>query len=323
VRSARLLSLLLLLQARERVSAPEVAAELEVSVRTVYRDDEALGAAGVPVYTEQGRGGGIRLVPGYRTDVTGLTAAESRALVALTGRAIPDDLGLGAALATAVHKLVAAVPASHRESAVRARQRVLVDHEGWYRTRVPVVHLPAVQEAVWADRRIRVRYRHGDGRSGAYLLDPWGLVVKAGVWYLVAAHRRRARLFRVDRIDALTLTGAASRRPPDLDLEAEWARLRADVERAREAVRVRVRTRADFVDFLLRVTSGQRTAVPVRRGEPDGGGLVEVDLHFRAEGAASGALVGLGAAVEVLAPATVRAAVISTARDVVALYQRS
>ena len=117
MRSDRLLSLLLILQARGRVTAPAVATELEVSVRTVYRDVEALSAAGVPVWTEQGRGGGIALMPGYRTDMTGLTAEESRALVALTGRAVPDDLGMGSALAAAVHKLVAAVPASHRAAA--------------------------------------------------------------------------------------------------------------------------------------------------------------------------------------------------------------
>ena len=187
MRSDRLLSLLLILQARGRVTAPAVATDLEVSVRTVYRDVEALSAAGVPVWTEQGRGGGIALMPGYRTDMTGLTAEESRALVALTGRAVPDDLGMGSALAAAVHKLVAAVPASHRAAAEQARDRVLVDHAGWYRHDTEAPQLPVIQEAVWDDRRLRVRYRHGDGETADYLLDPYGLVVKAGVWYLVAA----------------------------------------------------------------------------------------------------------------------------------------
>ena len=172
-------------------------------------------------------------MPGYRTDMTGLTAAESRALVALTGRAVPEDLGMGSALASAVHKLVAAVPASHRAAAEQARDRVLVDHAGWYRRGTATPHLPAVQEAVWSDRRLRVRYRHGDGEAAGYVLDPYGLVVKAGVWYLVAAHRGRTRLFRVDRLLAAEVVEAAARRPDGLDLAAEWDRLRADVERPR------------------------------------------------------------------------------------------
>src|SRR3954468_3080836 len=271
MRSDRLLSLLLLLQARGRVTAPEVAAELEVSVRTVYRDVEALSAAGVPVWTEQGRGGGIALMPGYRTDMTGLTAEESRALVALTGRAVPDDLGMGSALAAAVHKLVAAVPASHRPAAEQARQRVLVDHGGWYRQKAPAPYLAAVQEAVWTDRRLRVRYRHGDGDVAGYLLDPYGLVVKAGVWYLVAAHRGASRLFRVDRLLAAEVVDAAARRPEPFDLAAEWARLRADVERPRETVAVRVRARGAVVPMLLRVTRGQR-AVGEEGADTDGEG---------------------------------------------------
>jgi predicted DNA-binding transcriptional regulator YafY len=328
MRSDRLLSLLLILQARGRVTAPAVATELEVSVRTVYRDVEALSAAGVPVWTEQGRGGGIALMPGYRTDMTGLTAEESRALVALTGRAVPDDLGMGSALAAAVHKLVAAVPASHRPAAEQARQRVLVDHAGWYRQSTPAPHLAAVQEAVWTDRRLRVRYRHGDGDAAGYLLDPYGLVVKAGVWYLVAAHRGASRLFRVDRLLAAEVVDAAARRPEPLDLAAEWARLRADVERPRETVAVRVRAREEVVPMLLRVTRGQRAvgeegADADGEGDalqPTGDGWRALTLTFRAPGAAVGALLGFGGDVEVLAPPDVRSRLVETARAALARH---
>lgn len=329
MRSDRLLSLLLLLQARGRVTAPEVARELEVSVRTVYRDVEALGAAGVPVWTTQGRDGGIHLMPGYRTDVTGLTAAESRALVAMTGRAVPDDLGLGSALASAVHKLVAAVPASHRQAARDARERVLVDHGGWYRPAAGADaerhrHLPAVQQAVWDDRRLRLRYRHGDGRTGRYLVDPWGLVLKAGTWYLVAAHRGRPRLFRVDRVRDVVLTAEAAHRPADLDLEALWTRLRADVERPRDAVTVRAVVRDDVRGLLLRVTATQRTDAPVVEvtDVPSPAGAAVLDLEFRARGAARAFLGAFGAAVEVLSPAALRDDLARTAAEVVALYAR-
>jgi predicted DNA-binding transcriptional regulator YafY len=326
MRSDRLLSLLLILQARGRVTAPAVAAELEVSVRTVYRDVGSLSAAGVPVWTEQGRGGGIALMPGYRTDMTGLTAQESRALVALTGRAVPDDLGMGSALASAVHKLVAAVPASHRAAAEQARDRVLVDHAGWYRQGTQAPHLTVAQEAVWSDRRLRVRYRHGDGEAARYLLDPYGLVVKAGVWYLVAAHRGRSRLFRVDRLLAAEVVDAPVRRPPDLDLAAEWARLRADVERPRERVAVRIRVREERVPIVLRVSRGQRAADDdAEASEADGDpcdleGWRTLTLAFRAPGAAVASLLGFGGDVEVLAPPDVRALLVETARAALARY---
>lgn len=350
MRSDRLVSLLLLLQARGRITAPWAAAELEVSVRTVYRDVEALSAAGVPVWTEQGRGGGIALMPGYRTDLTGLTLAESRALVALTGRAVPDDLGLGSDLACAVRKLIAAVPASHRAAADKARARVLVDHTGWHRPGTSpgggVGHLELVQEAVWSDRRLHLRYRHSDGVEAAYTLDPFGLVVKAGVWYLVAAHRGRARLWRIDRVLAARLRDEPARLPEDLDLPALWERLRADVERPREPVSVRLHVRAEAVPLLLRVTASQRSDADLGAYPPDSDsdsnldpnhdpnpdpesdldpdptpdGWVPLTLTFRAPGAAVGSLLGFGDAVEVLRPAQVRDGMIAAARAVLARH---
>ncbi|MCO1659426.1 helix-turn-helix transcriptional regulator [Pseudonocardia humida] len=318
MRSQRLLSLLLILQTRARATAPELARELEISVRTVYRDVAALSAAGVPVYTEQGHNGGIRLLPGYRTDITGLTAAESRALVALTGRAIPDDLGLGTALSSAVHKLIAAVPASHRADAQRARQRVLVDHTGWYRSAPPTPLLGAVQEAVWADRRLRVGYRHGDGRTAEYLLDPYGLVVKAGVWYLVAAHRGVARLHRVDRIGSAVALDERAVRPDDVDLATVWTGLRDRFE-AHAAVRVRLRVSADEVDLVVRMTDGRRVGDPVVV-EPGADGRAGVEVAFPSGELARITLLGLGRAVEIVEPVELRDEVLDAARELVAAY---
>lgn len=273
----------------------------------------------MPVWTEQGRGGGIALMPGYRTDMTGLTAAESRALVALTGRAVPSDLGMGSALASAVHKLVAAVPASHRAAAEQARQKVLVDHSGWYRRDPPAPHVETVQDAVWDDRRLWIRYRHGDGADTEAVLDPYGLVVKAGVWYLVAALRGTPGLWRVDRIREAKALDEPVQLSGEVDLASVWEALRADVERPKAEVAVRVRARVDVAPILLRVTTGQRSRdaeAPV----PDGDGWVLLDLVFRAPGGAAGSLLGFGDAVEVLDPPEVREQLLSIARAALSVY---
>jgi predicted DNA-binding transcriptional regulator YafY len=301
---------------------------LEVSVRTVYRDVLALSTAGVPVYTEQGRGGGIRLLPGYRTDVSGLTADETRALVALTGLALPEDLGLGTALASAVRKIVAAAPASHREAAQGVHQRVLVDHQGWFRTAPAAPFLDVVQQAVWADRQIKVAYRHaGANAAPSQVLHPLGLVVKAGMWYLIAARRGRRRLYRVDRIEAAEVLDIPADRPPDLDLEALWTRMRADVERPRETVRIVLRARQDAVETILLVLSRLHIegseAPPTRDARPDlpdADGWVRLELRFRGLDAAHGILAGFGASIEVLQPPQLRQSLASAAADVLALY---
>src|SRR5437899_294031 len=159
MRSDRLVSVLLLLQAHGRLSARDLAGRLEVSERTIHRDVEALSAAGVPVYAERGRHGGIALLPGYRTDVSGLTSAEARALFVFAGRGTLADLGLEGELRSALRKLLSVLPEPHRPGAERAADRVVVDPRGWMRSRDDLPHLATVQEAVWRDRRLRIRYR--------------------------------------------------------------------------------------------------------------------------------------------------------------------
>lgn len=327
MRSARLLSLLLMLQTRGRVTAPQAAAELEVSVRTVYRDVESLSAAGVPVWTEQGHGGGIVLMPGYTTDMTGLTRDETTALLALTGQALPDDLGLGSALADAVHKLVAAVPASHRAAAEQARHRVLVDHTGWFARRTPVPHLDVVTDAVWRHRRLRIGYRAGrDGgrRVATTTVDPYGLVVTSGRWYLVGAHGPgpvgTERMWRVDRVEQVTVLEDGARR--DGDLAQVWRRLRAEVETPRLPVTVTVLVRTTTLEMLLRVTGTQRSGSDPQVPGPDRDehGWTRLDLDFRAPRAAVAALLGFGGDVEVLSPPEVRGLMVETARQALARH---
>jgi len=318
VRSDRLLATLLLLQTHGRLSAPEIARRLEVSTRTVTRDVEALSAAGVPVYSERGRRGGVVLLPGFRTDLTGLTDVEMRALF-VHGGVGSGERGLAPALASAVRKLMAAVPPERRPGVDAARRRVLVEPLGWRRAADEVPALPALEAAVLADERIRIRYRPaGDGRGeGVRTVDPYGLVSKGGTWYLVAAHRGALRLYRVGRVLEVTATGVPARRPDDRGLDEVWAGLRDGVERAPDPMVVRLRVDPAWRDAVLRVVAPQLVGPPVRSGtgHPD-----EVELTFRAAGAARGALLGFGAVLEVLSPPGVRADLAATAAGVVDLY---
>ena len=213
--------MLLLLQTRGRMTAAALAEELEVSVRTIYRDLGALGAAGVPVYTEPGPNGGCQLVDGYRTRLTGLTQPEAEALF-LAGVSGPmAELGLGTVLAAAQLKVLAALPPELRSRATRVRERFHLDAPGWFHAVDDLPHLPAIAEAVWDERRISVRYE----RSGTVVqrqLDPLGLVIKGGIWYLVALHRGRERTYRVSRLRAVTVRDERFTRPADFDLATRW-----------------------------------------------------------------------------------------------------
>ena len=278
MKSDRLLSILLLLQTRGTVPAPELAERLEVSVRTIYRDVDALSAAGVPVYAERGRHGGITLLPGYRTDVTGLTADESRALFVLAAQGAHAALGLDAAIGSALRKVMAALPAPHRPAAELTSRRILVDASRWTRgpgSGLPLDHLGTLQDAVFADRRVRVSYVHS-GSEGVrdYTLDPYGLVSKAGVWYLVADRDGEPRLFRADRVRSASLTEEAVRRRPGVELVDVWERLKQWVERRTGGIEVTERDGAEPAALEVArclglerravVQRGDRAAVPVR-----------------------------------------------------------
>jgi predicted DNA-binding transcriptional regulator YafY len=322
MRSDRLLSILLLLQVHGRLSARDLAGRLEVSERTVHRDVEALSSAGVPVYAERGRHGGIALLPGYRTDVSGLTAPEAQALFVFAGRGTLADLGLEDQLRSALRKLLSVLPAPHRPGAELAAGRVVVDPRAWMRSREELPHLATVQDAVWRDRRLRLSYRRpGAAEPVERLLDPYGLVAKAGAWYLVAADRGEPRLYRVSRIEAAEVTDQRSERPPRLDLEALWEELRGRVEERGPGVEVRVSVSADRLELLLRVVAAQLVA-PAEREGPDSSGRSRLQLRFPADGAARAALLGFGADVEVLEPARLRDDLLEAARGVVALYER-
>ncbi|MFI0733636.1 helix-turn-helix transcriptional regulator [Streptomyces sp. NPDC021225] len=321
MRSERLLALLLLLQTHGQTSARELAERLEVSVRTVMRDIEALSAAGVPVYTERGPHGGIALVPGYRTDVSGLTADETRALFVLLSDSAHADLGLGQAMGSALRKIMAVLPEVHRPEADLASRRVLIEPDRWHTgaTPAPVPGLACLQDAVFGDQRLRVRYRHGrDGSERSYTLDAYGLVNKAGVWYLVADHQTRPKLFRADRVVTASVLSEQARLRPGVELQHVWRDLRREVENVERPVKVTVRVAPDTLARFLRVHHTELAAPAGTHSRPDTE-ATELTLQFRSLGHAT-TLLSFGPKVEVVDPPELQDALRATAQATAALY---
>nr|WP_168487837.1 YafY family protein [Streptomyces sp. RLB1-33]QIY68489.1 YafY family transcriptional regulator [Streptomyces sp. RLB1-33] len=324
MRSDRLLSIMLLLQTHAQLPASDLADRLEVSVRTIMRDVEALSAAGVPVYTVRGPQGGIALLPGYRTDVTGLTADESRALFVLLSGTAHADLGLGQALGSALRKVMAALPAPHRPDADLASRRILIDPVRWRGTpgpEHPATDLAAFQQAVLTDRRLRLRYRHGrDNRQRTYTLDPYGLVNKAGVWYLVADHEGEPRLFRTDRaLSATVLTQSAQHRD-GLQLTDVWQTLRRRIDDIPTPLAVTARVRDTVLAKFLRIHEPDLAdPAPSLPETEDETGWTRVELRFRSLLAAE-VLLAFGPDAEVLTPEDLRQALARKAAATAALY---
>jgi predicted DNA-binding transcriptional regulator YafY len=320
MRADRLLAVLLLLQTRGQMSARELAAELEVSERTIYRDIEALSSAGVPVYAERGRSGGCALLPGYRTDVSGLTPSEAQALFMFTGRGAPP--GSEAELRQALRKLLAALPAAARPAAQTARDRVVVDAQAWHQPTDDVPWLASVQDAVWRSRRIRLSYRTADATVGtAMRIDPYGLLIKAGRWYLLGAEDGVERLLRLSRVDSVELLDEPADRPERLDLEHMWRRLRERLEERGAGLPVLLRVRTTAAHRFVRL-SARQLAIAAPDPLPPAGtdGWMELDLTYVALGAARAVIAGFADAVEVLEPPELVAALVDLAERILALY---
>ena len=257
MRADRLVATLLTLQARGRVTAAQLAEELEVSVATARRDLEALSAAGIPVYPQAGRGGGWQLLGGARTDLSGLSAGEARALFLLVGPAASVDPEAKAAL----RKLVRALPETFRTDAQAAAEAIVIDAGEWGRPRdEPPTLLPELQIAVVERRRVRIRYAAWNREPADRLVDPWGLVQKHGHWYLLGAVDGTERTYRVDRMLDVAVTEERASRPDDLDLVEIWERVTSEVDRQRASASATVIADSGIVP-LLRTQFGQRAVV--------------------------------------------------------------
>jgi predicted DNA-binding transcriptional regulator YafY len=322
MRASRLVQMLLLLQTNGKMTGARLADELEVSVRTIYRDIEALSGAGVPIYAEAGPGGGVRLVEGYRTRLTGLTAeeAEALALSGLPGAA--SELGLGTVLAAAQLKVDAALPPELRSRAVRMRERFHLDAPGWFAREEPVPHLAALSRCVWEERRVEIRYEKRDGEVKR-LLDPLGLVLKAGVWYLVAlsGRTRSLRTFRVSRVLSVKELDVECVRPDDFDLAAHWQAAQGEFLGSWQTSPVVVRMPADLLR-LVRYVQDRRSAETAlaSASEPDAEGWVTLTLQFEYLEAAGYELMRLGGDCEVLEPTELREQMAARASQMVERY---
>ncbi|MGW1535127.1 helix-turn-helix transcriptional regulator [Streptomyces aureus] len=313
MKSSRLVSILLLLQTRGRLTAAQLAEELEVSVRTVYRDVEALGAAGVPLYGDAGHAGGYRLLDGYRTRLTGLTAGEAEALFLAGVPGPAAELGLGSVLAAAQLKVRAALPGELREHADRVSGRFHLDAPGWYARAEETPYLTAVADAVWNGRVLDVRYRRWrEPTDVERRLEPYGLVLKAGRWYVVAGPGPRT--FRVDQILGLTVSDEEFIRPGDFDLAAYWTAYQRDFHErlhpGEAVVRIAPTTLANAFE-------GRAVTVD---GAPDEDGLVRATVPVESPAHAHDEFLRLGTAVEVLEPPELRARIAGTVAELARRY---
>ncbi len=319
MRASRLVSMLLLLQARGPMTAGEIARELEVSERTIHRDVEALSASGVPIYAERGTHGGIRLVDGYRTRLTGMTADEAEALF-LAGIPGPAaELGLGTVVAAAQLKILASLPPELRARASRLVERFHLDAGEWFRASQPVPHLAALSEAVWEARRIAIQYDR-DGIDVRRELEPLGLVLKAGIWYVVAWVEDNVRTYRVARVRAVDPAGEPFERPSGFDLAGYWAESAAAFERDVPRVDVVVRVRPDRLDRLRSAVGHGVVDAADYLADPDPEGWLRLRVRLDWPDEAARRLLSAGRWVEVLDPKEIRASVADTARAVAARY---
>ncbi|NKZ08768.1 helix-turn-helix transcriptional regulator [Actinomadura latina] len=320
MRAARLISMVLLLQSREAMTAGELARELEVSERTVYRDMEALSAAGVPVYADQGRGGGYRLVGGYRTRLTGLTREEAEALF-LSGLPGPAaDMGRAGALAAAELKVLAALPAALRDAPARASRRFLLDAPGWFGETGPPPLLRDLARAVWQDETVELRYRRKDTEV-TRTAEPYALVLKNGAWYLVARVGGGFRTYRADRVAGIRATGTVFDRDEEFDLAAHWREEAAAFVRSMLREEITVRLSPAGVRLLRHAVephAARRAAEDA--GEPDEHGRVVTTLPVESMDVAASQLMRLGAEAEVLAPPELRARMARDAARLAELY---
>lgn len=335
MRADRLISILMFLQARGRMTASELAGELEVSERTIYRDLEALHASGVPVLADRGPGGGITLPDNYRSNLTGLSDGEVRALFLSAVPGPLADLGLGKSIEAAVLKLTASLPATHRRNIEQMRERIHIDAAEWFKQAEELPYLEMLQRAVWDDRLVTVTYLKADSGRIKRCLEPYGLVAKGGVWYIVAsvastarpfgvtsvkAARRSIIVYRVSRVQHAELMEGRFERPEWFNLQAYWDRWQREFQEGQARYAATIRVAPDFVYRLPLIYGEGVRALIDKAGPPDDEGWITITLTFNSFEEARASVLGLGANAEVVEPAELHTGVLDMAASVIELY---
>ncbi len=321
MRADRLLSLMMLLQNRGQMTAEELAVELEVSKRTIYRDIEAISIAGVPVYANGGPGGGYALLDSYRTSLTGLNENEIRALFMLTIPSPISDLGINQQLKAAILKLTSSFANEHYEHTDFLRQRLHLDAASWFQTEEPVPHLRIIQEATWQDRQLVFSYHRRNGLVSEQIVSPYGLVAKASIWYLVAATDKGMRVYRVSRVKSAQMTQTHFARTQDFELAEFWTDWVMEYQASLPKYPVILRVAPDLIPVLPAIL-GDDVRVLIEQAQTDSQGWRVVEHTFERIEEAQTYVLGMGASVDVIAPEELRVNVLKLALDVVAHYSQ-
>jgi predicted DNA-binding transcriptional regulator YafY len=317
MRADRLLSLVMLLQTRGKMTSQALAEELGVSRRTILRDVDALSFAGIPIYSEGGHGGGMALDENYRLTLTGLKEAEVRALFLSSNASLLHDIGLGEAAESTLLKLAAALPEPHQPSVDSLRQRILIDPVWWWHDLQPLPFWDELQQAVYEDRCIRVSYETYGGAESERVLEPYSLVAKASLWYLIARRDGELRTYRVSRLKQVTLLDQHFQRAPDFDLPTYW----------QEHIQEFLSTLTEYA-FTLRIDSRHMASskwyTPGRTEilEPPGDdGWLTARLWMESEEQAVLLVLTMGTSAQVVEPDALREKVIHYARSILTIYE--
>ncbi len=313
MRADRLLSIIMLLQARGRMTTQRLAAELGVSRRTILRDVDALSLAGVPVYAEGGHGGGIALDENYRTTLTGLQDREVRALFVANHTHVLDEVGLGEAAKSTLLKLLAVLPASQQPSVEHIRQRLLIDSAWWWRDAQPPPFWDQLQQAVYDDRCVQAVYERYDGETIERVLEPYSLIAKSSLWYLLAQYQGELHTYRVARFQRITLLDTHFQRRKGFDLVTYWQTHLQEFKDAVSDYRFTLRLPPDRLTFIRRLMPGRYQVDET----PDAAGWLTVRFDVESMDLALMLVFGLGRQAEIVEPPELKEAVLRMAREMI------
>ena len=321
MRADRLISMVMLLQSHEMMTAEELSVELEVSPRTIYRDVEALNMAGVPIYTDRGPGGGIALIDSYRTTLTGMNEDEARALFMMSIPQSLVDLGVGQNLKSALYKLAAALPQDQIAQAAQTKQRIFLDSSPWKTTTEPVIHLETLQEALWRDNVLRVVFRGYFDSQIEIEVAPLGLVAKMNTWYLLGKMDGYIKVIKVKDILEVGITEKTFYRDENFNLELSWKAWCKTYQDHQPGYPVRAKIIPELTDKISRYLGEEVKYEIIKKGIEPTGEWVEVNLTFENFFAAREILLSLGRAIEVLEPQALRCSVIDYASQIIEFYR--